>query len=118
MKIAAGLLGNSFALIADGVESVFDVVSSLLVWGGIRASSAPESERYPYGTGKAEPLAALAALAGISVALMGGGVCRRRRLGGAGGMRRHRVERRPPGPAGLPGDPGRDRARGRAAADP
>ncbi len=60
VKIAAGLLGNSFALIADGVESVFDVVSSLLVWGGIRASSAPESERYPYGTGKAEPLAALA----------------------------------------------------------
>lgn len=59
IKIAAGVIGNSFALVADGVESVLDVFSGLLVWGGLRVSALPQSERYPYGLGKAEPLASL-----------------------------------------------------------
>ncbi len=74
MKIAAGVIGNSFALIADGVESVLDIFSGLLVWGGLRVSALPQSERYPYGLGKAEPLASLVvstvlllAAAGIAV---------------------------------------------------
>ena len=58
-KIAAGVIGNSFALVADGVESVLDIFSGLLVWGGLRVSALPQSERYPYGLGKAEPLASL-----------------------------------------------------------
>ncbi|SVA27590.1 uncharacterized protein METZ01_LOCUS80444, partial [marine metagenome] len=45
-KIAAGLFGSSFALVADGVESVLDVFSGLLVWGGLRVSVLPQSERY------------------------------------------------------------------------
>lgn len=61
MKIATGVIGNSFALIADGVESVLDIFSGLLVWGGLRVSALPQSERYPYGLGKAEPLASLVA---------------------------------------------------------
>jgi cation diffusion facilitator family transporter len=59
IKIAAGVIGNSFALVADGVESVLDIFSGLLVWGGLRVSALPQSERYPYGLGKAEPLASL-----------------------------------------------------------
>lgn len=59
VKITAGLLGNSFALIADGLESVLDLSSSLLVWSGLRASSAPQTPEFPYGRGKAEPLAAM-----------------------------------------------------------
>ncbi|MDZ7779197.1 MAG: cation diffusion facilitator family transporter [Gemmatimonadota bacterium] len=59
VKITAGLVGNSFALVADGVESVLDLSSSLLVWSGLRASSAPQTPEFPYGRGKAEPLAAL-----------------------------------------------------------
>ena len=59
LKIAAGVIGNSFALVADGVESVLDIFSGLLVWGSLRVSAVPQSERYPYGLGKAEPLASL-----------------------------------------------------------
>lgn len=70
-KIAAGLFGNSFALIADGVESVLDVFSGLLVWGGLRVSVLPQSERYPYGLGKAEPLASLVVSAVLLIAAIG-----------------------------------------------
>ena len=66
VKIAAGIVGNTYALIADGVESVLDMFSSLLVLGGLRVSSIPPSPLYPYGRGKAEPLAAL----GIAVLLL------------------------------------------------
>ncbi|MEX2465888.1 MAG: cation diffusion facilitator family transporter [Gemmatimonadota bacterium] len=59
VKITAGLAGNSFALVADGVESVLDLLSSVLVWGGLRLSSAPQTPEFPYGRGKAEPLAAM-----------------------------------------------------------
>ena len=58
-KIAAGILGNSYALIADGAESVLDIFTGLLVLGGLRASVAERTHAYPYGRGKAEPLAAL-----------------------------------------------------------
>lgn len=59
LKIGAGILGNSYALIADGVESVLDLFSGLLVLGGLRVSASAPTPRYPYGRGKAEPLAAL-----------------------------------------------------------
>jgi cation diffusion facilitator family transporter len=59
LKIGAGVLGSSYALIADGVESVVDLFSSVMVWGGLRFSVAPRTEEYPYGRGKAESLAAL-----------------------------------------------------------
>ncbi len=70
-KIAAGLLGSSFALVADGVESVLDVFSGLLVWGGLRVSVLPQSERYPYGLGKAEPLASLVVSIVLLIAAVG-----------------------------------------------
>jgi cation diffusion facilitator family transporter len=57
-KFVAGVLGNSYALIADAVESSTDVFSSLVVWGGLHVASLPPDENHPYGHGKAEPLAA------------------------------------------------------------
>ena len=57
VKIATGILGNSYALIADGIESAADVVSSLVVMGGLHLSARPADEDHPYGHGKAEPLA-------------------------------------------------------------
>lgn len=69
VKIIAGILGNSYALIADGIESMLDIISSLAVWGGLRLASNPPNERFPYGYGKAEPLATLAvAIALVSAA--------------------------------------------------
>lgn len=58
VKLIAGVLGNSYALIADAVESGADVFSSLVVWGGLRLSARQADEEYPFGYGKAEPLAA------------------------------------------------------------
>ncbi len=66
IKILAGFFGNSYALIADGIESTADIVTSLVVWGGLRVSIAPADDRHPYGYGKAEALAGIVA----SVALL------------------------------------------------
>jgi cation diffusion facilitator family transporter len=54
IKLLAGILGHSYALIADAVESVADIFSSLVVWGGLRVASRDADERYPFGYGKAE----------------------------------------------------------------
>lgn len=61
IKILAGFFGNSYALIADGIESTADIVTSLVVWGGLRVAVAPADERHPYGYGKAEALAGIVA---------------------------------------------------------
>ena len=60
VKLLAGIFGHSYALIADAIESSGDVFSSILVWRGLRVSSRPVDERYPFGYGKAEPMAAAA----------------------------------------------------------
>lgn len=68
VKILAGVFGNSYALIADGIESTADIVSSLVVWGGLRVAGTPANERHPYGYGKAEALAGVVASLGILAA--------------------------------------------------
>jgi cation diffusion facilitator family transporter len=74
IKLFAGVLGNAYALIADAVESSADIFSSLIVWGGLRIASKQADDEYPFGYGKAEPLAAavvslmlIGAAAGIAV---------------------------------------------------
>jgi cation diffusion facilitator family transporter len=71
VKISAGLLGRSYALVADGIESVLDLFSAILVLAGLRASAAPQTGQYPYGRGKAEPLAAVAVATLLLVAAGG-----------------------------------------------
>src|SRR4051812_28044487 len=58
VKMAAGILGHSHALVADAVESLADVFSSIVVWRGVVVAAEPADEDHPYGHGKAEPLAA------------------------------------------------------------
>src|SRR5260221_93626 len=41
VKGAAGLLGNSYALIADAVESATDIASSLIIWISLKISVVP-----------------------------------------------------------------------------
>ncbi len=60
VKFAGGIFGHTYALIADGTESLVDILSSLVVWAGFRVAAQPPDEDHPYGHGKAEPLAALA----------------------------------------------------------
>ena len=57
-KTIAGSIGHSYALIADGIESMSDVFSSLVVYVGLRIARKPPDENHPYGHGKAEPMAA------------------------------------------------------------
>ena len=59
IKISTGVLGNSYALIADGIESTADIFSSLIVFGGLQLSSRPPDKDHPYGHGKAESLAGM-----------------------------------------------------------
>lgn len=58
IKLMAGLLGNSYALVADAVESSTDMVGSLVVWSGLRIASRAPDDQYPFGYGRAEALAA------------------------------------------------------------
>jgi cation diffusion facilitator family transporter len=68
VKILAGVLGHSYALIADGLESLLDVVSGLTVAGSLKLAAQPPDEEYPYGYGKIEPTAATMIAAGLLVA--------------------------------------------------
>src|SRR5215203_7054911 len=74
IKLAAGIAGNTYALVADAVESTADIFASLVVWGGLRVATRDPNEDYPFGYGKAESVAAivvsmmlLAAAVGISL---------------------------------------------------
>ena len=56
VKVSAGIWGNSYALIADGIESISDVFSSFLVFIGLKYAEKPADKNHPYGHGKIEPL--------------------------------------------------------------
>jgi cation diffusion facilitator family transporter len=73
-KLTAGVLGHSHALVADAVESLADIFSSIVVWRGMVVASEPADEDHPYGHGKAEPIAAaivstMLLLAAVSIAV-------------------------------------------------
>lgn len=67
IKLIAGIVGNTYALVADAVESGADVFASLLVWGGLAVAAQPADDDHPYGHGKAEAIAAAA----VSLMLLG-----------------------------------------------
>ncbi len=56
IKGLAGFFGNSYALIADAIESTTDIFSSLLVLFGLKYARRPADKNHPYGHGKIEPL--------------------------------------------------------------
>jgi cation diffusion facilitator family transporter len=63
-KLVAGVVGHSYALVADAIESIADIVSSSIVLRGLQVAGRDPDEQYPFGYGKAE------AVAGATVALM------------------------------------------------
>jgi len=67
VKFVAGIAGNSFALIADAIESTADIFSSLLVLVGVRYSIKPPDENHPYGHGRAESLVTFAIVAFLTI---------------------------------------------------
>jgi cation diffusion facilitator family transporter len=70
IKIFTGIIGNSYALIADGIESLTDIFTSSVVLTGLYFASKPADEDHPYGHGKAEPFAGVAVSFGIFIAAM------------------------------------------------
>src|ERR1700712_4593105 len=91
-KCVAGLLGHSFALVADGIESISDVVSSGVVYFGLRFAIKPPDKEHPYGHGKAEPIAAVV----VGLSLIAAAI-----LIGVESMRRIKVPHRLPEPYTL-----------------
>jgi cation diffusion facilitator family transporter len=73
-KLVAGLVGNTYALVADAVESLADVVASLIVWSGLAIAARPPDDNHPYGHGKAEALAAAVVSAMLLLAAVGIGI--------------------------------------------
>jgi cation diffusion facilitator family transporter len=65
IKVASGLLGHSYVLIADGIESTLDIAASLVIWGGLKLAAKPADDTHPYGHGKAEPIAAIVVSLGV-----------------------------------------------------
>lgn len=59
-KVVAGVVGNSWAVIADGVHTISDLVSSVAILIGLRIARRAPDRTHPYGHGKAEVLAARA----------------------------------------------------------
>jgi cation diffusion facilitator family transporter len=70
VKLTAGILGNTYALVADAVESTLDIFTALVVWGGLHIATQPPDEDHPYGHGKAESLAG----AVVALVLLGAAV--------------------------------------------
>ena len=68
IKFSAGFAGHSNALVADAVESLADIFSSLVVWRLSIVSEAPADEDHPYGHGKAEPIASAVVVFGLPAA--------------------------------------------------
>jgi len=71
VKIVSGVVGHSYALIADGIESMLDIISSLVVIGGLRIAARPADENHPYGHGKAESMSAMVVALCLLAAALG-----------------------------------------------
>ena len=68
VKGLVGVFGHSFALIADAIESLADVFTSIVVWIGLKTASKAPDEDHPYGHGRAEPLAGIVVAASLIAA--------------------------------------------------
>ncbi len=73
-KLVVGIVGHSYALVADAIESFVDVAGSAVVWLGMKVGAKPPDEDHPYGHGRAESLAALVVAIIIFLAGVGIGI--------------------------------------------
>jgi cation diffusion facilitator family transporter len=74
IKIAAGIMGHSTAVVADGLESAADVFASGIVLLGLTLAAKPPDWNHPYGHGRLETLTGLfvgflLALAGVAISV-------------------------------------------------
>jgi len=74
VKIASGIIGHSYVLIADGIESTLDIAGSIVTWAGLKLAAKPPDDGHPYGHGKAEPIAGIIVSLSVIGAALGLGV--------------------------------------------
>ncbi len=58
IKLAGGLIGNSFALIVDSINSLGDAFVTIVVLVALRVAQRPPDSKHPYGHSRAEGIAA------------------------------------------------------------
>ena len=71
-KLAAGIIGNSSAMVSDAVHSLSDVFATFVAYLGVRLSMKPEDENHPYGHERIECVASL--ILGLILAVTGFGI--------------------------------------------
>ena len=71
IKVAGGVVGHAYALVADGVESMSDIAISILIWAGFKWAARPPDADHPYGHGKAEAVDGLFTAVVVLVAGVG-----------------------------------------------
>jgi cation diffusion facilitator family transporter len=69
-KIVGGSISNSQALIADGIHSLSDLISDVLVWYAARHAAQEADEKHPYGHARFETAATM----GLGILLIGAAV--------------------------------------------
>jgi cation diffusion facilitator family transporter len=57
IKLWAGLVSSSIALVADAWHTLSDTISSVIILIGIKIASKPADKQHPYGHGRAELMA-------------------------------------------------------------
>ena len=72
LKMIAGLLINSVALIADGVHSLSDLATDFIVLVSSRAARRPPDANHQFGHGKFETVGSQ--LIGVALLIVGGGI--------------------------------------------
>jgi cation diffusion facilitator family transporter len=73
MKLVAGLLTGSLAVLSSAVDSLLDILMSGVNFMAIRQAEQPADERHPYGHGKFETIATI--FQAIVIAISGGWIC-------------------------------------------
>ena len=58
-KLAAGIVGNSGAMISDAVHSMSDVFATMIAWFGVHQSKKDADDEHPYGHERVECVASL-----------------------------------------------------------
>jgi cation diffusion facilitator family transporter len=59
LKLVAGVLTGSVAIVSEAVHSFLDLMAAMMAWGAVRVSESPPDFEHPYGHGKTENVSAL-----------------------------------------------------------
>ncbi len=59
IKIGAGLIANSYSIIADGIDSAGDVISSIITYFASSIMEKPADKNHPYGHARVEAIASI-----------------------------------------------------------